>query len=296
MLLLPLITGVAMGQMTPPSSQPGSAPAGPPTSPAALRAIFAGSFASKLAASDTTTVSINTGGVVPVYSSSTTIQPGSWISIYGQNLATQNATWTGNFPETLGGTSVTINGKPAYLWFVSSGQVNVQAPSDTATGTVPVVVQTPTGSATSTVTLGQFGPSFSLLDSSHVAGIIIRTDGSGTQGGGTYDIIGPTGSPLGYVTVPAKAGDVIELFGVGFGPTSPTVPAGQPFSNAAPTVDPVTIFINGAAITPSFAGMTGAGLYQFNVTVPSGLGTGDVSLLAMVGGVQTPTGVVISLQ
>ena len=49
-------------------------------------------------------------------------------------------------------------------------------------------------------------------------------------------------------------------------------------------------------ITPAFAGLTGAGLYQFNLTVPSGLGTGDVPLLAMVGGMQTPTGVVISLQ
>ncbi|MGH9537441.1 MAG: hypothetical protein ACRD3H_05940, partial [Terriglobales bacterium] len=37
-------------------------------------------------------------------------------------------------------------------------------------------------------------------------------------------------------------------------------------------------------------------LYQFNVIVPAGLGTGDVSLLAAVGGVQSPTGVVISLQ
>ncbi len=288
MLLLPLVAGIAMGQVTPPPSTP----------PAALRSVFSGAFASKLAASDTTTVSISQGGVVPVYSSSTTIQPGSWISIYGQNLATQDATWTGNFPENLGGTSVTINGKSAFLWFVSPGQVNVQAPSDTATGTVPVVVHTPTGTATSTVTLGQFGPSFSLLDSSHVAGIIIRTDGSGTQGGGSYDIIGPQGSPLGYVTVPAKAGDVVELFGVGFGPTNPPVPAGQPFSSAAPILpsNPVTILVNGTGITPAFAGLTGAGLYQFNLTIPSGLGTGDVPLLAMVGGMQTPTGVVISLQ
>jgi uncharacterized protein (TIGR03437 family) len=46
----------------------------------------------------------------------------------------------------------------------------------------------------------------------------------------------------------------------------------------------------------SFAGISGAGLYQFNLIVPPGLGTGDVSLQASVGGVQTPTGVVISLQ
>ena len=58
---------------------------------------------------------------------------------------------------------MTIDNKPGYLWLVSPGQINVQAPDDTATGIVPVVVTTPNGIATSTVTLGQFGLSFSLL-------------------------------------------------------------------------------------------------------------------------------------
>jgi uncharacterized protein (TIGR03437 family) len=233
---------------------------------------------------------------VPIYSTSTTIQTGSWVSIYGTNLAVTDATWTGNFPTSLGGTSVTINNKPAYLWFVSPGQINLQAPDDTATGTVSVVVMTPTGTATSTVTLGQFGPSFNLFDSKHVAGIIIRSDGSGQYGGGSYDIVGPTGSSLGFPTVAAKAGDTVELFGVGFGPTNPPVPSGQLVSGAAPTVNPVQILIGGTSLTPAFAGITEAGTYQFNLTIPAGLGTGDVSLEGLVGGVQTQAGAVISLQ
>jgi len=79
--------------------------------------------------------------------------------------------------------------------------------------------------------------------------------------------------------VGAKAGDVVELFGTGFGPTNP-----------------VTLSINNASVTPAFAGLSGAGLYQLNLTVPAGLGTGDVTLQAKVGGVATPSGVVISLQ
>jgi uncharacterized protein (TIGR03437 family) len=48
---------------------------------------------------------------------------------------------------------------------------------------------------------------------------------------------------------------------------------------------------------PSFAGITSAGLYQFNIPqLPAGLGTGDVSLQATVAGVRSPSGVVISLQ
>jgi uncharacterized protein (TIGR03437 family) len=161
---------------------------------------------------------------------------------------------------------------------------------------VPVVVTTPTGSAKSTVTLAQFGPEFFLLDTKHVAGIILRSDGKGAYGGGTYDILGPTGTSLGYATVAAKAGDSVALFGTGFGSTNPSVPAGQSYSGAAPTNSPVTVRINNVSVTPSFAGLSGAGLYQLNLTIPAGLGTGDVPLLALVGGAQTAPGAVISLQ
>jgi uncharacterized protein (TIGR03437 family) len=240
--------------------------------------------------------SITSRGIVPVYSTVNTIQPGEWVSIYGANLASSTAIWNGNFPKSLGGTSVTINGNAAYLWFVNATQINLQAPDDTATGSVPVVVTTANGAFTSTVTLAQLAPSFSLLDTKHVAGIILRTDGSGSQGAGTYDIIGPTGNSLGYPTVAAKAGDTIELFAVGLGPTSPAVPAGQAFSGSAPTTNPLTLLINNVSVTPAFAGLSSAGLYQINLTVPAALGTGDVSLVAIAGGVQTPLNVMISLQ
>ena len=216
------------------------------------------------------------------------------MSIYGANLASGTATWTGNFPTSLGGASVTIDGKAAYLWYVSPTQINLQVPDDATTGSVPVVVTTANGMATTTVTLARFAPSFNLLDTKHIAGIIIRSDGSGAYGGGTYDIIGPTGSSLGFPTVAAKAGDTVELFGVGFGPTSPTVPAGAAYVGAAPTTNPVTLSIGNRSLSPFFAGETSAGLYQLNVTIPSGLGSGDVSLQASVGGVQTPV-VMISL-
>lgn len=248
------------------------------------------------ATSSSTLPTVNPGGIVPLYSSASTIQPGSWVSIFGSNLASGTATWNGDFPTSLGGTSVTINNRPAYLWYVSPGQINLQAPDDSSTGTVSVAVTTSSGSVTSTVTLGQFGPSFSLLDGKHVTGIILRSDGSGAYGGGTYDIVGPTGTSLGYKTVAAKAGDTLEIFGVGFGPTSPVVPAGRLYSGAAATTNPVGLLINNVAVTPAFSGLTSAGLYQINLTLPGGLGTGDVPLRATVGGVQTPSGVLLSVQ
>jgi uncharacterized protein (TIGR03437 family) len=109
--------------------------------------------------------------------------------------------------------------------------------------------------------------------------------------------VGPTGTSLGYKTVAAKAGDSLELFGVGFGPTNPAVPAGKPFTGSAQTTGTVQLSINNTAVIPAFTGITSAGLYQINVVqVPAGLGVGDVPLRATAGGVQTPSNVVISLQ
>jgi uncharacterized protein (TIGR03437 family) len=240
--------------------------------------------------------SISAGGVVPVYSSLGTIQPGEWVSIYGSALASSTAIWNQDFPTTLAGTSVTIDGKPAYLWYVSPTQVNVQAPDDSVTGPVQVVLTTAAGTATATVTLASVAPALLLLDSQHVTGIIVRSDGSGAYGGGTYDIIGPTGKSLGYPTVAAKAGDAVELYAVGLGPTIPAVPAGQPYTGAAPTTNPVSVQIGSVKITPLFAGISEAGLYQINLTIPTGLGTGDLPLVANVGGTGTQAGVVISVQ
>lgn len=240
--------------------------------------------------------SISPGGVVPLFGTVSIIQPGEWISIYGTNLASGTTIWNGDFPVSLGGTSVEIDGKPAYLAFASPDQLNLQAPDDMATGTVSVVVTTAAGSATSTVTLSHYAPSFSLLDNAHVAAIIIRTNGSGAYGGGTYDILGPTGNSLGYPTVAAKAGDIVEIFGVGFGPTTPNVPAGEAFSGAAPVNNPISLYINNVVVQPTWVGLSSAGLYQINLVVPAGLGEGDVPIQAIAGGMQTQPFALFSMQ
>jgi uncharacterized protein (TIGR03437 family) len=49
-------------------------------------------------------------------------------------------------------------------------------------------------------------------------------------------------------------------------------------------------------VTPSFAGLSSSGLYQFNVTVPASLTAGNAALSATIGGVTTQAGVVIAIQ
>jgi len=234
---------------------------------------------------------LSSQGVVPA-----TVQAGEWVSLYGTNLATSVATWAGDFPTVLGGASVTVGGQPAWLSYSSPGQINFQVPDLTSTGPVPIAVKTAVGTGSSTITLAPLSPYFFVLDAKHVAAIILRPNGGGAYGGGSYDILGPTGNSLGYGTVAARAGDLIELFGSGFGPTDPSVPSGRLFSGAAPATTPITLRINNVNISPSFAGLSGPGLFQINFTVPTGLGTGDVPLQAILGGQQTPAGIVISLR
>jgi hypothetical protein len=86
---------------------------------------------------------ISAGGVVPIFGTGGVIQSGEWVSIYGQNLASVTASWHGEFPISMNGTSVTVNGRPAYLCYVSPTQINFQAPDDFVTGPVTVMCGLP---------------------------------------------------------------------------------------------------------------------------------------------------------
>jgi uncharacterized protein (TIGR03437 family) len=85
------------------------------------------------------------------------------------------------------------------------------------------------------------------------------------------------------------------LYGVGFGPANPPQPSGQLVTTAAPLANDVQVTIGGQTASVAFAGLTGSGLYQFNVTVPN-LPNGDAAVVASIGGVSTQTGVALTVQ
>ena len=96
------------------------------------------------------------------------IESGSWVSIYGSGLATTTRPWQASdfvgstLPTTIDNVSVLINGKKAAIAYVSPTQLNVQAPTDTTIGTVPVQVINSLGTANGTATLQAYAPA--LLD------------------------------------------------------------------------------------------------------------------------------------
>jgi uncharacterized protein (TIGR03437 family) len=224
------------------------------------------------------------------------IRPGSWATIYGTGLSTTNSRdwnsgdFNGNyFPTSLDGVSVTVAGKPAFVRSIAPTQINFQCPTGIGTGSVAVTVTNRLGTSNSFMaTVADYAPAFFIGLTLGGRNYLAATESA--NGGVIY--IGPANTPG---VRPAKDGENLTLWGTGFGPTTPDVPAGSLFSGAATLNDPVTIFIDGAAVIPQFAGQTAAGLYQFNIVVPN-LSSGDHQVTAAIGGVTTASGIWLSTQ
>jgi uncharacterized protein (TIGR03437 family) len=88
---------------------------------------------------------------------------------------------------------------------------------------------------------------------------------------------------------------MLELFGTGFGATSPGVTPGVVFQGSAPLVTPATVTIGGVAAVVSYSGLVGTGLYQINVTMPV-LASGTYPVVASVRGVSSKSGVSLKIQ
>ena len=222
------------------------------------------------------------------------IVPGSWFTIQGTNLSSTTNTWdksivNGNLPSDVDGVRVDVGGKPAYIYYVSPTQINALAP-DVGTGSLSVTVTNGYGtSAPTTVTSQTVGPAFFLFSGKYA--VATRLD---------FSLVAQNGAVPGVTTSPAKPGDVIILWGTGFGPTSPSAPVGVgvPSDKTYATANPVTVTVGGipgqvygAALAPGFAG-----LYQVAIQIPPSAPDGDLAVVATVSGTQSPGGTFITVQ
>ncbi len=228
---------------------------------------------------------VATGGIANAASGAPGVAPGSWISIYGSNLSTAARTMTASdlvnntIPTSLGGVSVQINGKAAFVYYVSPAQINVLSPDDTSSGSVSVVVTNSAGTSSAAATTLQ-----PILPGLFVLSNYVRA----VRPSDSVIINGTGAAESGYTSAAAaRPGDVLEIFGTGFGPTSSSIAAGTVFSGSYPTSNPVTVTIGGVSAQVSFAGLVGPGLYQINITVPAGLTDGDKAIIATVAGLST---------
>ncbi len=230
----------------------------------------------KLTLAATTAVpAISANGVISAsgFGAFTSIAPGTFVEIYGSNLAVDTRGWaaadfTGvDAPVSLDGASVSIGGQTAFVNYISPGQVNVLAPSNLAIGPQFITVTSPSGtSATSSINVNALEPGLLAVPLFDIEGMqytgALNLDG-------TYVL--PTNAISGVSSHPANPGDIIVLYGVGFGPVTPDTPAGK-IAQVATSLDAkLEISIGGAAATVEYAGLAPGftGLYQINVTVPN---------------------------
>jgi uncharacterized protein (TIGR03437 family) len=236
---------------------------------------------------------ISASGVVNGASFQPGIVANSWVTILGTNLAPKTDDWNnsivnGKLPTVVDGVSVTMGGKPAYVYFISAGQINVLAP-DVAPGPVSVTVTTAGGtSAIFTATASQYGPAFFLWPGSQP--VATRQDYSYAAKAGTFS---------GAATTPAKPGEALILWVTGLGPTIPAAPAGVaiPSDQTYSTASVPTVAINNTAATVYGAALApgSAGLYQIAIQVPNTLADGDWAIQASIGGTQSPAGTILSV-
>jgi uncharacterized protein (TIGR03437 family) len=221
------------------------------------------------------------------------LSPNSIYTIQGTNLSSTTDTWDrfivgGKLPTSLAGVFVTIGNIPVYPTYVSPTQINFIAPDIGIIFSSAIVNNNGSSSAIFPIQANQYNPGFFSWPGSQV--VATRPDYTYAVKSGTF----------GTATVAAKPGDVLILWGTGFGPTTPltlpgsVVPSDRTYSTAtAPTVtvNNVPAVVYGAALAPGFVG-----LYQVAIQVPTSIPDGEWPIVASIGGAQSPTTLLLSVR
>jgi uncharacterized protein (TIGR03437 family) len=240
--------------------------------------------------------------VVNAASGRTGIAAGSLASIYGSNLSgVPYSDWSGaivngRLPIQLGGVSVIIGGMSAYIAGVTPTQINVQVPDLSnrqgigsavgASAQLPVIVTAPGGvSAPFTTPALLYSPAFFLWPGNQP--VATHLD---------FTLAAKIGTFQGNVAIPAKPGEVVVLWGTGFGPSNPDFVAGHLPTTGAAARSAVSVMLGGTPATMISATLSGSpGLYQIAVQIPATMPDGDYAVTASVNGVVSPSNVFLTV-
>ncbi len=229
--------------------------------------------------------------VTNALSGNATIAANTWVAIMGSNLAPDTRQWqsgdftNGRMPMTLDGVSVTLNGRPAFMYYISPVQLNILTPPDLEPGPVTVIVcYNGTASAPVTVQAAEYSPSFFVTGARPYV-LATHTNGQ---------LIGPTDLYPGSST-PARPGETIVVYANGCGATNVPVVSGSPAQSGILPVLP-NIQIGGQPATVTFAGLISPGLYQLNLIVPDDVTAGDNAITGSYEGFAMQAGVGLTVQ
>ena len=199
------------------------------------------------------------------------VAPGSLISLFGTFTGTSTAGASSiPLPPSLGGASVTINGTPAPLNFVTTGQINAQVPWAIASGP-----------ATAIVTSGGIASApFQFTVAAAYPGIFVFGTNRAVVQNQDFSL-NTTGSP-------AAVGSFITVYMTGGGAVNPPIATGAASpggSTLAQVTAPHSATIGGQPADVQFLGMAPGfvAVVQANVKVPA-LSAGDYPLVITIGG------------
>lgn len=234
-------------------------------------------------------------GVTDGFNFSPGLAPNTWSVVFGRDLSAETRDWTSavqgtQLPTTLGGVSVTVNNLPAPVFFISPGQINFLPPNDIGTGDMTVVVRNTQGTSDPfTVRAATVKPAFYAPFAQNNRFFVTAVSLTG-------ELVGTRGSDP-RVTRAARPGEILLIFGTGFGPTNPVVPVDRVVVGAPLVTTPVRIRFGDVVANVAGAGnLVAVGLYQFNVTVPETLANGEYPLIAEIGGVASGANVFLPVQ
>lgn len=251
---------------------------------------------------DAQPLSVRAGGVVSAsaFGGGAAIAPGGWIEIFGSSLATVSRSWeTADFnginaPTALSGTSVRIGGQPAFVAYVSPTQVNAQVASNTPAGNQTLTVTTAAGtSANYPISVRDLQPGLLATPAFAINGrqnvVALFPDG--------FTYVLPPGAIPGVNARRARPGDTITLYGTGFGPVTPNVPAGQVAQGTTGITNQLTVTIGGQRAATVYAGLApgAVGLYQINLTIPNVPANDATPLLVTQAGVTNGQSLVLAV-
>jgi uncharacterized protein (TIGR03437 family) len=198
------------------------------------------------------------------------IANGEFAAIFGTNLAPSTLVASSvPYPTKLNGVQVLVDGIPAPIYFVSSGQIAFIMPGAYPSNFAFAPIQVVNNGTSSNIVTELVNPTVPGLYTNPSGGIYAAAVDTNTS-----QIVTPS--------TPARPGDTIEVFATGLGTAFPSVPDGAapPISPLSNTVNTIQADVDGTAATVLFAGLapTLAGLYQINVTLPTTITSGNHAL------------------
>jgi uncharacterized protein (TIGR03437 family) len=182
---------------------------------------------------------ISPGGVVNAASyvagglTGRALSPASLVSIFGSNLAATEQMASGfPLPATLGGASVTLNGVPVPILYVSPRQVNIQL------STVPVPVPPPSTHPAGLVVVTAAGASEPYPLPGDIGGPfgIFTLDGSGCGRGAVFNVASDGSVSLNSPSNAASPGDFLSVYGTGLVGFYNAPPDGSPAPSNPPSL------------------------------------------------------------